>query len=80
VNLLVSGMYYTRVDNPQPLRYWRLIVSIPEERIRGGKRSARDWIVTADMGRPIAIETVGIDRDESQVCFFEGSVNFRTMT
>lgn len=74
MSLLVSGMYYTRIDNPQPLRYWRLIISIPEERIRGGKRFARDCIVTADMGRAVSIDEVSIDPQACWARFFERGI------
>jgi hypothetical protein len=67
-------MPYARIDNPQPFRYWQLVVSIPEQKIKYGRRGARAWTVSADMGRPVTIDEVCINPDGSRAHFFERGV------
>jgi hypothetical protein len=74
LSLIVSGMPYTRIDNPRPFRYWQLVVSIPEQKIKHGRRRARTWTVSADMGRPIAIDELCVNPEGIRAHFFERGV------
>jgi hypothetical protein len=67
-------MPYTRIDNSKPSRYWQLVVSIPEQKVKHGRRGARTWTVSADMGRLVAIDEVSIDPQSGRIYFFEGGM------